>query len=78
MGSLWLWYRTLGSVAVETVHSPQSEMFYWVTIMFSQTLGTALGNWTADEKVWGLDTRVRRSSLAACWRQLLLRITSAK
>jgi uncharacterized membrane-anchored protein len=46
--SLMLWYRTLGSVAVDTVSSPKSEMFYWVTIMFSQTLGTALGDWTAD------------------------------
>ncbi len=54
IGSLWLWYRTLGSVAIETVHSPQAEMFYWVTIMFSQTLGTALGDWTADEKGLGL------------------------
>ena len=48
MASLWLWQRTLGSVAVNTVSSPQAEMFYWVTIMFSQTLGTALGDWTAD------------------------------
>jgi uncharacterized membrane-anchored protein len=48
MLSLLLWYRTLGSVAVDTVNSPGSEMFYWVTIMFSQTLGTALGDWTAD------------------------------
>jgi len=48
MASLLLWYRTLGSVAVDTVNSPKSEMFYWVTIMFSQTLGTALGDWTAD------------------------------
>ena len=46
--SLMLWYRTLGSVAIDTVSSPKSEMFYWVTIMFSQTLGTALGDWTAD------------------------------
>ncbi|MFH2047364.1 MAG: hypothetical protein ABIK92_19730 [Pseudomonadota bacterium] len=46
--SLFLWYRTLGSIAVDTVNSPKSEMFYWVTIMFSQTLGTALGDWTAD------------------------------
>jgi uncharacterized membrane-anchored protein len=46
--SLLLWYRTLGSVAVDAVTSPRSEMFYWVTIMFSQTLGTALGDWTAD------------------------------
>jgi uncharacterized membrane-anchored protein len=48
MASLFIWYRVLGSVAVETVSSPKSEMFYWVTIMFSQTLGTALGDWTAD------------------------------
>ena len=48
MASLLIWYRVLGSVAVDTVSSPKSEMFYWVTIMFSQTLGTALGDWTAD------------------------------
>ena len=48
MASLFIWYRTLGSVAVDTVSSPKSEMFYWITIMFSQTLGTALGDWTAD------------------------------
>ena len=47
LGSLFVWYRTLGSVAVNTVSSPKAEMFYWVTIMFSQTLGTALGDWTA-------------------------------
>jgi uncharacterized membrane-anchored protein len=48
LASLALWFRTLGSVSVETVNSPKAEMFYWVTIMFSQTLGTALGDWTAD------------------------------
>jgi len=48
MASLFVWYRTLGSVAVDTVSSPKSEVFYWITIMFSQTLGTALGDWTAD------------------------------
>ncbi len=48
MASLFIWYRTTGSVAVDTVSSPKSEAFYWVTIMFSQTLGTALGDWTAD------------------------------
>jgi uncharacterized membrane-anchored protein len=46
--SLAIWHRTLGSIAVNTVSSPKSEMFYWVTIMFSQTLGTALGDWAAD------------------------------
>ncbi|MEO8419027.1 MAG: hypothetical protein ABI475_09915 [Methylophilaceae bacterium] len=48
LGSLFVWHRTLGSVSVNTVSSPKAEMFYWVTIMFSQTLGTALGDWTAD------------------------------
>lgn len=48
MASLYIWHRTLGSIAVDTVSSPKSEAFYWVTIMFSQTLGTALGDWTAD------------------------------
>jgi len=48
LGSLFVWHRTLGSVSVNTVSSPKAEAFYWVTIMFSQTLGTALGDWTAD------------------------------
>jgi uncharacterized membrane-anchored protein len=51
--SLWMWYRTLGTVAVDTVRSPRSEIFYWVTIMFSQTLGTALGDWAADSAGFG-------------------------
>jgi uncharacterized membrane-anchored protein len=46
--SLGLWYRSEGSISVSTVSTPKVEMFYWVTIMFSQTLGTALGDWTAD------------------------------
>jgi uncharacterized membrane-anchored protein len=46
--SLFVWYRVLGSVSIDTVTSPSAEMFYWLTIMFSQTLGTALGDWTAD------------------------------
>lgn len=48
IGTLALWYRTMGSVAIETVNSPKVEAFYWATIMFSQTLGTALGDWMAD------------------------------
>lgn len=48
MASLAIWYRTLGSVAVDSIRSPRAETFYWITIMFSQTLGTALGDWTAD------------------------------
>ncbi|MCB1734746.1 MAG: hypothetical protein H6981_09775 [Gammaproteobacteria bacterium] len=48
IGSLAIWRWSLGSVAVDTVSTAKAEMFYWVTIMFSQTLGTALGDWTAD------------------------------
>jgi uncharacterized membrane-anchored protein len=48
LASLAVWYRALGTVAVESVSTPAAEIYYWVTIMFSQTLGTALGDWTAD------------------------------
>lgn len=48
VSSLWLWHRVLGSVSVATVHEPRAELFYWATITFSQTLGTALGDWTAN------------------------------
>lgn len=46
--SLVAWKISLGSIAVETVNSLKAEIFYWLTITFSQTLGTALGDWTAD------------------------------
>ena len=46
--SLFTWHRSLGSVAVDTVAGPKVETFYWITITFSQTLGTALGDWIAD------------------------------
>jgi uncharacterized membrane-anchored protein len=46
--SLFAWWRTLGSVSVDTVVGPRQEVFYWITITFSQTLGTALGDWIAD------------------------------
>jgi uncharacterized membrane-anchored protein len=49
LGSLALWYLTLGSINVQTVATPKVEIFYWVTITFSQTLGTALGDWMADD-----------------------------
>ena len=48
LACLFAWQRTLGSVAVDTVGDPKSEGFYWATIMLSQTLGTALGDWVAD------------------------------
>ena len=48
LASLFAWYRTLGAISVDTVREPKAELFYWLTITFSQTLGTALGDWTAD------------------------------
>ena len=48
LACLFAWYRTLGSISVDTVHEPKAELFDWITITFSQTLGTALGDWTAD------------------------------
>jgi uncharacterized membrane-anchored protein len=46
--SLVVWQRALGSVSIHTITSPKAEIYYWATIMFSQTLGTALGDWMAD------------------------------
>src|ERR1700733_12038729 len=53
MAPLGIWYRSAGSVSVNTVVTPRIEVFYWVTILFSQTLGTALGDWTADTNGFG-------------------------
>jgi uncharacterized membrane-anchored protein len=52
---LGLWYWSEGSVAVETVNTPKVEAFYWVAITFSQTLGTALGDWIADSTGLGYE-----------------------
>lgn len=52
---LGLWYWTEGSVSVETVNTPRVEVFYWATITFSQTLGTALGDWMADTSGLGYE-----------------------
>ena len=48
LGCLFTWYRAAGTVSVASIDNRRSEWFYWLTIMFSQTLGTALGDWTAD------------------------------
>jgi uncharacterized membrane-anchored protein len=48
IASLLIWRWATGSISIETVSTPKVEIFYWVTIMFSQTLGTALGDWIAD------------------------------
>ena len=55
MASLAVWYRTAGSISVNTVSTPKIELFYWVAILFSQTLGTALGDWMADTNGLGYE-----------------------
>lgn len=47
LATLALWHRSLGSVSIDRLDTRQAEIYYWVTIMFSQTLGTALGDWLA-------------------------------
>ncbi len=59
--SLGLWYWSQGSVSVATVNTPKVEAFYWATITFSQTLGTALGDWIADDT--GMDLGFMRGAL---------------
>lgn len=53
LASLAVWKKLMGSIAVESVYEPRAETFYWITITFSQTLGTALGDWTADTTLGG-------------------------
>lgn len=53
MAVLGLWYWSEDTIAVETVSKPKTEAFYWATITFSQTLGTALGDWMADTSGFG-------------------------
>ena len=49
LASLGLWRATLGSISADDIQTPRTELFYWITITFSQTLGTALGDWAADD-----------------------------
>jgi uncharacterized membrane-anchored protein len=55
MAALGAWYRSAGTISVDTVTSPRVEMFYWAAILFSQTLGTALGDWMADTNGLGYE-----------------------
>jgi uncharacterized membrane-anchored protein len=55
MATLAAWYWSQGSISVATVNTPKVEVFYWIAITFSQTLGTALGDWTADDTGLGYD-----------------------
>jgi uncharacterized membrane-anchored protein len=55
LATLGLWYWSLGSISVDTVNTPKAEIFYWAAITFSQTLGTALGDWMADSTGLGYE-----------------------
>jgi uncharacterized membrane-anchored protein len=55
MAVLGLWYWSLGTISVDTVNTPKAETFYWAAITFSQTLGTALGDWMADSTGLGYE-----------------------
>src|SRR6266404_3393292 len=55
LATLGLWYCSLGSISVDTVSTPKAEVFYWAAITFSQTLGTALGDWMADSTGLGYE-----------------------
>ncbi|QHJ00509.1 hypothetical protein GT347_22550 [Xylophilus rhododendri] len=50
LATLFTWQRSQGSISIDSIVSRKAEFFYWLTILFSQTLGTALGDWTADDK----------------------------
>ena len=63
--SLFVWHRALGSISVSSVHEPRAELYYWLTITFSQTLGTALGDWIADGPLGYLGSAVIFGSLLA-------------
>jgi uncharacterized membrane-anchored protein len=65
LASLFAWHRSLGSISVRTVHEPRAERWYWLTITFSQTLGTALGDWVADGSLGYLGAAVIFGALLA-------------
>jgi uncharacterized membrane-anchored protein len=55
LATLGVWRWSQGTVSVSTVSTPKVEAFYWATITFSQTLGTALGDWLADTRGFGYE-----------------------
>jgi uncharacterized membrane-anchored protein len=63
--SLFVWHRALGTISVSSVHEPRAEIYYWLTITFSQTLGTALGDWIADGPLGYLGSAVIFGALLA-------------
>lgn len=65
LASLLFWRQALGTVSISSVHEPKAELFYWLTITFSQTLGTALGDWIADGPLGYLGSAVIFGALLA-------------
>jgi uncharacterized membrane-anchored protein len=65
VATLSIWRRALGTVATASVTTPKAEAFYWVAVLFSQTLGTALGDWSADEEGLGLGYQIAALAFAA-------------
>ncbi|MCA0210649.1 MAG: hypothetical protein LCH74_16430 [Proteobacteria bacterium] len=65
LASLAVWHRALGTISVSSVHEPRAEIYYWLTITFSQTLGTALGDWVADGSLGYLGAAVVFGTLLA-------------
>lgn len=63
--SLFIWHRKLGTISTASVHEPKAELYYWITITFSQTLGTALGDWVADGPLGYLGSAVIFGGLLA-------------
>jgi len=63
LASLFVWQRVEGTVSIASVTTPRSEWFYWITILFSQTLGTALGDWTAGDDRGGLGLGYENAAL---------------
>ena len=76
LGTLALWHRASGSVSVTAIAAPRDEAFYWTTIMFSQTLGTALGDWFADSAGLGFEVAALVFAAAIAVVALLWRFTS--
>jgi uncharacterized membrane-anchored protein len=63
VASLAIWYSQEGTVSVQSIVRPKAEWFYWITILFSQTLGTALGDWLAGTDRGGLGLGYERGAL---------------
>lgn len=77
--SLAVWHRALGTISVSSVHEPKAEIYYWLTITLSQTLGTALGDWVADGPMGYLGAAVIFGTLLAlvalaCYRTAINRV----